>query len=336
MPLQKLQFRPGVNREGTTLANEGGWYDGDKIRFRSGQVEKIGGWVLDGGKVNTGGDLVGAARSLWNWVALNGYNYVSVGTNQKFYIQTTQGASFYDITPIRYISPAGATTFASSLGTNVITVTDATHGAQTDDWVTFTDVDSTGLGGNVTRSILELVTGYRVTYLTANTYSITVDIGSATLANTINSSVTTILMINISTSFPAAGVVQIDDEQILYTARSGANLTGCTRGYNGTTAAAHTFNAPIICGATTADSGDGGTGVISTYQITTGKPIYTVGQGWGAGGWSGVNIGAPDTGWGESSEGGLGVGQQLRLWSQSNYGQNLVFNPRGGRFTTGL
>ena len=71
--LQKIQFRPGINREGTTLANEGGWYAGDKIRFRSGQVEKIGGWTLDSGTVQaTGGNFIGVGRSLKNWIGLNG------------------------------------------------------------------------------------------------------------------------------------------------------------------------------------------------------------------------------------------------------------------------
>ena len=106
MPLQKLQFRPGVNREGTTLSNEGGWFDCDKIRFRSGYPEKIGGWQKDNGSiyatVPTGtfsssgsstattpsnGVFWGIAKSLWNWINLIGYNLMSVGTNLKFYIQ---------------------------------------------------------------------------------------------------------------------------------------------------------------------------------------------------------------------------------------------------------
>jgi hypothetical protein len=81
--LQKLQFRPGLNLEGTTLANEGGWFAGDKIRFRSGQVEKLGGWSLDSGQVSTGNAYVGVARSLKNWIGLNGYNYLGIGTSQK-------------------------------------------------------------------------------------------------------------------------------------------------------------------------------------------------------------------------------------------------------------
>ena len=133
MPLQKLEFRPGINREGTTLSNEGGWYAGDKIRFRSGQVEKIGGWTLDGGTVYTGGNIIGVIRSLWNWIGLSGYNYMGIGTNQKFYVQQGTGGFSYDITPIRYVAPSGNTTFTAVTTTpfsNILTVTDPGHGAQ--------------------------------------------------------------------------------------------------------------------------------------------------------------------------------------------------------------
>jgi len=137
--LQKIQLRPGVNREGTTLSNEGGWFACDHIRFRSGQVEKIGGWTLDSGTVNpTGTNYIGVGRSLKNWIGLNGYNYLSIGTNQKFYVQQGLGGFLYDVTPNRLISAAGAATFAATNGSSVITVTQATHGAQTGDWVTFT------------------------------------------------------------------------------------------------------------------------------------------------------------------------------------------------------
>ena len=258
MPLQKLQFRPGVNREGTTLTNEGGWFAGDKIRFRSGQVEKIGGWTLDTGTVQTtGGNYIGIARSLKNWVGLNGYNYLGIGTNQKIYIQQGLSGYLYDVTPIRSVSAAGAATFAATATLSTITVTQNAHGAQTGDYVTFTGAVS--LGGNVTAAVLNLVGGYQVTYLTSNTYSITV------------------------------GVV-----------------------------------------ATSGDSGNGGASTVATYQITSGNATYTSNVGWGAGGWGGLNTGASSTGWGVAAPASQGIGSQLRLWSQANYGQNLVFNPRGG------
>jgi len=122
MPLQKLVFRPGVNRESTSYANEGGWFESNKIRFRSGQPEKIGGWVSDGGplatllsEVNTTiaypptGTLWGTVRSMWNWVTLYGYNLLALGSNLKYYIQNGSGGAFYDITPIRLVSGPGAT-----------------------------------------------------------------------------------------------------------------------------------------------------------------------------------------------------------------------------------
>ena len=94
MPLQKLQLRPGVNRESTTLANEGGWFECDKVRFRSGYPQKLGGWQPI--SPNT---YLGVARSLWNWVTLGGLNLVGLGTNLKFYIE--KGGAYFDITPLR-------------------------------------------------------------------------------------------------------------------------------------------------------------------------------------------------------------------------------------------
>ena len=258
MPLQKLQFRPGINREGTTLANEGGWYAGDKVRFRSGQVEKIGGWVLDGGTVSTtGGAMYGVIRSLWNWIGLNGYNYMGIGTNSKFYIQGGTGSPEYDVTPIRSVSSAGNTTFAATNGSSVITVTNVAHGAQTGDWVTFSGAVS--LGGNITAAILNQAQGYQITYISSSQYSITASVA-----------------------------------------------------------------------ANSSDTGNGGASVVATYQITSGSDIYTTNVGWGSGGWGGVTTGYASTGWGSPSSAGLGIGVQLRLWSQSNFGQNLLFCPRGG------
>ena len=104
MPLQKLQFRPGVNRENTSYANEGGYYASNKIRFRSGQPEKIGGWTADTGTTTstlkpTTGTLWGVARSMWNWLNLAGYNLLAVGTNVKYYIQNGTNGLSYDVTP---------------------------------------------------------------------------------------------------------------------------------------------------------------------------------------------------------------------------------------------
>jgi hypothetical protein len=105
MPLQKIQFKPGINREGTSLANEGGWFASDKIRFRSGYPEKIGGWT-----VNTYNRFLGTCRSLWNWITLGQYNLLGVGTHLKFYIEN--GGTYNDITPIR-LTTNNTTTFVA-------------------------------------------------------------------------------------------------------------------------------------------------------------------------------------------------------------------------------
>lgn len=144
MPLKKLEFRPGLNREGTDYANEGGWYDGDKIRFRSGFPEKIGGWSR-----LSNNTYLGVARSLWNWVDLSGSNYLGVGTNIKYYIE--QGGTYYDITPFSTItSPDNA--FAATNGSSTITVTDGTYNPSVGDYVVFSAAVS--LGGNITAAVL--------------------------------------------------------------------------------------------------------------------------------------------------------------------------------------
>ena len=144
MPIQKLQYKPGVNRDVTSYTNEGGWIDSDKVRFRLGFPEKIGGWVK-----RTANTYLGSARSLFPWTALDGSKFIAVGTSSKYYI--VQGDDFNDITPIR-LTTTGEATFAVANGATVATVTDTSHGANTGDFVTFSDAAS--LGGNVTAAVL--------------------------------------------------------------------------------------------------------------------------------------------------------------------------------------
>ena len=158
MPLKKLQLKPGVNRENTRYTTEGGWYSCDKIRFRYGTPEKIGGWS----QVSNVNTFEGTARSLWPFVSLLG-----VGTNEKFYIM--YGGAYFDITPIRETTPAGAITFAATNGSSTITATDTAHGAITGDYVTFSGAVS--LGGNITAAVLNQE--YQITVLTVNTYTFT-------------------------------------------------------------------------------------------------------------------------------------------------------------------
>ena len=168
MPLQKLTFRPGVNREGTNYSNEGGWYDCDNIRFRSGFPEKLGGWIR-----LTANTFQGVCRALWNWVTLGGANLLGVGTHLKYYIEV--GGVYNDITPIRKTT-TGTATFAATNGSAVLTVTDAAHGCIVGDFVTYTLAVS--LGGVITATVLNKE--YQIVSVpTANTYTINV----TTLAN---------------------------------------------------------------------------------------------------------------------------------------------------------
>jgi len=162
MPLQKILFKPGVNKENTRYTTEGGWYEADKVRFRQGNPEVIGGW-----QPFSAAYFQGVCRSLWNWATLNGNNLIGVGTNLKFYIN--QGGVYYDITPIRATSTINNNPFVATNGSAVITVTDTNHGCVTGDFVTYSGAIS--LGGNITAAVLN--TQYQVTVLTADTYTFT-------------------------------------------------------------------------------------------------------------------------------------------------------------------
>ena len=163
MPLTKLQFRPGINRETTSYSNEGGWFDCDKIRFNFGLPQKLGGWAK-----YTSNTYLGTARRLHNWIALDGSNYLGVGTHLKYYIE--EGGTFNDVTPIRTTTSAGDVTFSATNGSTTITVTDTSHGAQENDFVTFSGAVS--LGGVITASVLNKE--YQIVSVpTANTFTIT-------------------------------------------------------------------------------------------------------------------------------------------------------------------
>lgn len=145
VPLTKLQFRPGIVRELTSYANEGGWFNCDKIRFRFGTPEKLGGWV----KLSSG-TYLGSARALKPFVALDGSHFNGVGTHLKYYIE--EGGGYHDITPIRLTTSAGDVTFSASNGSSTVTVSDTSHGAIVNDFVTFSGAAS--LGGNITAAVL--------------------------------------------------------------------------------------------------------------------------------------------------------------------------------------
>jgi len=160
MPLQTIEFKPGIDKESTDYAAKGGWVDGNLIRFRKGRVEKVGGWDKLGSSY-----YLGIARALHSWISLGGTRFLGLGTTFKYYIE--EGESFNDITPIRTTTSAGDVTFSATNGSSTITVTDTAHGAVTNDFVTFSGAST--LGGNITAEVLNQE--YQISLVTSlNTY----------------------------------------------------------------------------------------------------------------------------------------------------------------------
>ena len=162
MPLTKLTFQPGINKEMTDLMDKGGWADGNLVRFRKGLPEKIGGWTK-----NTSNTFLGACRALLAWVSLSSTRFLGLGTNLKYYVK--EGSNFDDITPIRSTTGAGDVTFSAVDGDATITVSDTAHGAVQNDFVTFSGAVS--LGGNITDTVLNQE--YQIaTIIDADSYTI--------------------------------------------------------------------------------------------------------------------------------------------------------------------
>jgi len=333
MPLQKLQFRPGINREGTTLANEGGYFDGDKIRFRSGYPEKIGGWQRDTGistatlKPSTGA-FWGAAKGLWNWINLIGYNLLAVGTNLKYYIQNSSGGAFNDVTPIRLTTSAGVPTFAATTGSSTITVTSAGHGAQAGDFVTFSGAAS--LGGNITAAVLNAE--FQIQSVTSNNTFTIVTSATANASDSGNGGGSTVANFQINTG----------NTSFTYGTGWGAGGWGGSTGAASSTSLTSTITSssttPINVVSTSgfASSGViyiGGEGIsytsitATTFAGTIVRGVNSTAAAHSAGDLV-SQYASSATGWGSPATTGIGI--QLRLWSQSNYGEDLVFNARGG------
>ena len=319
MPLTALKFKPGINRETTSYSNEGGWFTCDKIRFRFGYAEKIGGW-----SAYSDSTFLGTSRALFSWVSLDGTKFLGIGTNLKYYI--ADGAIYYDITPIR-TTTTNATTFSATNDSAVITVTDNGHGAKLNDFVTFSGAAT--LGGTVTATVLNAE--HQITEIVNNnSYKITVSSaanssdsgnggGSVTSVYQINTGLdtnffgtgwgagvfggttlslpstaindgsgltasATSVTVDSAASFSNTGFLKIDDEIMEYTAKTSTTFTGLIRGALGTTAATHADNATVI----EATFGWG-------MQATTTVP-----------------------------------GENLSNWTHDNFGEDLLLNVRNG------
>jgi len=288
MALTKLQFRAGINRDSTSYTNEGGWFDGDKVRFRNGLPEKIGGWTK-----YSDTQFVGTCRALHTWTALDNTNFIGIGTSQKYYLNA--GGTYYDITPLRLTTVGGDVTFSATNGSSTITVTDTDHGANLNDFVTFTNAVT--LGANVTASVLNQE--HQITSITSSSqYVIDVisllDTTAINDTNGINESVTSVT-VDSTSSFASSGTIKIDDELITYSGKTSTTLTGLTRGALSTSAATHADDATVTEMPNASDSGNGGSSTVGAYQINVGLEDNSYGNGWGAGIWGGISGSAATT-----------------------------------------
>tara|TARA_R110000851_G_scaffold333104_1_gene511134 strand:+ start:66 stop:2225 length:2160 start_codon:yes stop_codon:yes gene_type:complete len=325
MPLTKIQFKPGIVSDVTSYTNEGGFVDGNLVRFRLGFPEKFGGWVK-----RTSNTYQGKARRLHNWVALDSSDYLGIGTHLKYYIE--EGNTFNDITPIRVTTSAGDVTFAATNGSTTITVTDPAHGANKNDFVTFSGAAT--LGGTITATVLNIE--YQiVSIISSNTYTVTSAVaanGSDTnsgggsvvgayqlntgtdttvggtgwgagqfggttdgaLATQLNEALDnseTAVDVDDETGITTAGdVILVGEELMLVAGDTDNNTLNVTRGHSGTTAVAHDDNTLV--------------------RLAVGNAIAT----------------DDFVGWGSAASVTV-TGNQIRLWSHDNFGEDLIINP---------
>jgi len=326
MPMTKLKFKPGIISDITSESNEGGYVDGDKVRFRFGFPEKIGGWSK-----YTDNTFQGSARRLHNWVALDGSDYMGIGTHLKYYIE--EGEIFYDITPTRPATSAGEITFSATDGSTTITVTDTAHGANENDFVTFSGAVT--LGGVITADVLNQE--YQIIRLiSSNSYEITSSIAanaldisnggasvvgtyqintgldatvggtgwgagqwsgttSSALATQLNealdASETDVDVDNETDMTTEGDVILVGNELMRVTASADDDTMVVTRGHSGTTATTHADNTLVRLALGNEDPDNDFVGWGNAASVTT-------------------------------------PGAQIRLWSHDNFGEDLIINPR--------
>lgn len=308
MPLKKLTLRPGVNRENTRYTSEQGWYEGDKIRFRQGTPEKIGGWT----RISLS-FFKGICRSLWAWINAAS-TYIGVGTNLKFYIE--RGGEYNDITPIR--ATVTLTNPFTWLSATTFQVTDAAGGYIANDFVTFSGASATG--GITLNGEYQIVSATATTYVVSTIQDVTMATdyqtftGVSSLANGV---AVTLATSSAGSSLPGgftAGTTY-------YVVNTSSNTFKLAAAPAGTAITATTLPGGVITATpqfTGSFTGAGGT-VTAVYQINTGFEIQVQSSGWGGGGWG---LGA----WGTGSTNLI----TLRVWSQFNFGIDLIFGYVGG------
>jgi hypothetical protein len=341
--LQKIQLRPGVNREGTNYSNEGGWFESEKIRFRSGFPEKIGGWT----QATPTQTYRGVCRAMWNWTDLNGYNLISVGTNLKYYVNSGLGI-YHNITPIRSSVTINNNPFGTTDGEQIVVVTDTAHGAGEGDFVTFSGATGfNGVSADVLNAEYEIITiidanSYEIELpagVTPNAtgsgggasvdadYQITIGLAAYVIGNGYGAGVwnganlgpynTTLTYTSGTTPW-----VLVDDSSTTINVTDTSQFPA-----SGTIlidAELITYSGKTSTSFTGCTRGFGDSSpAVHALRPTAGTPapvyVYSVVGYYGATGWGDATIG-----------GGTGVGQQMRIWTQDNYGQDLVAAYRGG------
>ena len=326
MPIQSLKFKPGVISDITSYSNEGGFIDGDKVRFRFGFPEKFGGW-----EKYSPNSYQGSARRLHNWVALDGSDFMGIGTHLKYYIE--EGQTFNDITPVRNTTSAGDVTFSATNGSTTVTVIDPAHGANVNDFVTFSGAAT--LGGTITATILNAEFQI-VSLISSNSYTITssvaangsdtgngggsivgtyqintgldVTVGgtgwgagqwsgttSGALATQLNEALDnseTAIDVDDETNMNTANdVILVDNELMLVSATTDDNTMTVARGHSGTDAVAHDDNTLVRLAVGNEDSANDFVGWGNAASVTV-------------------------------------SGAQIRLWSHDNFGEDIIINPR--------
>jgi len=325
MPLQKLQFRPGINRETTSYTNEGGWFDMDKVRFRFGYPEKIGGWVK-----STASVFLGTCRALHPWVALNGTNFLGAGTNLKYYIN--EGGQYNDITPIRLVSSAGDATFATGADTidGAITATDIS--------ILLDSVSGFPVSGRIkigseemtyaaisTKTLIGIVRGVNETAPASHADGAAISCATITVTeNAHGALVNDFVTFTDAAALGSGGLITaaVLNQEYEITSIIGANsyqIEARTVSSISNITTPSGLN-PTFVYSNASDTGDGGSAAVATYQINTGLDTTISGNGWGAGTWG--------RGTWNSNADLSASGQTLRIWSHDNFGEDLIINVR--------
>ena len=355
MPLQKLQFKPGINRETTSYTNEGGWFDCDKVRFRQGFPEKIGGWTRLGSR-----SFLGSCRAMHTWSTTNLDVFLGLGTSDKYYIE--EGEAFYDITPIRQFTDT-----LKDITVGVVGVSATGSVGETDVETNLEEVSGTSAtasvgkvavltAGDVIASVTGVYAAARVSPVTVATenarveiegLSATASVGYAAASAVVSESALDMAAVDGSSSITVSqtnhGAVVGDYVTFAGCDSLGGNITAAILNQeykidsvvddNTYTFTAREVNSvasitidgqytPVAVTANASDTGDGGRTITASYQINVGIDTSILGNGWGAGAWS-------SDAWGVAADVNV-LTDTLRLWEHDNFGEDLVMNVYNG------